>query len=93
MAQTISEDGHGNIAILARQDAYGEALAKNVRSFYEASGGKVVSYVLYDANAANYTAEVEKTKAQHPDAIVLISFDEAKKIVPELIKAGIGQNG
>ncbi|WP_223167761.1 ABC transporter substrate-binding protein [Nonomuraea sp. SYSU D8015] len=93
MAQTISEDGHRNIAILARQDAYGEALAKNVRSFYEESGGKVVSYVLYDANAANYTAEVEKVKAQHPDAIVLISFDESKKIVPELIKAGIGQNG
>ena len=45
------------------------------------------------APAANYTAEVEELKGQDPDAIVLIAFDETKKIVPELIKAGIGQNG
>ncbi|SDS23369.1 substrate-binding protein [Nocardioides scoriae] len=93
MAQTVSSDGFQNIAILARQDSYGEALAQNVRKFYEEAGGKVVSYTLYDANAANYTAEVEEIKGQDPDAIVLIAFDETKKIVPELIKAGLGQNG
>ena len=30
-------------------------------------------------------------KAEDPDAIVLIAFDETKKIIPELIKAGLGQ--
>ena len=54
-------------------------------------GGKVVSMKLYDANAANYTAEVNAIKAEDPDAIVLIAFDETKKIIPELIKAGLGQ--
>jgi len=91
MAQTVSGDGYQSIAILARQDSYGEALAQNVKKFYEQAGGKVVSYQLYDANAANYTAEVEKIKSQDPDAIVLIAFDETKKIIPELIKAGLGQ--
>jgi ABC-type branched-subunit amino acid transport system substrate-binding protein len=91
MAQTVSGDGYQNIAILARQDSYGEALAANVKKFYTQAGGKVVSFQLYDANAANFTAEVNKLKAQDPDAIVLIAFDETKKIIPELIKAGMGQ--
>jgi ABC-type branched-subunit amino acid transport system substrate-binding protein len=91
MAQTVSGDGYQNIAILARQDSYGEALANNVKKFYEQAGGKVVSFQLYDANAANFTAEVNKIKAQSPDAIVLIAFDETKKIIPTLIQAGLGQ--
>lgn len=91
MAQTVKGDGYDNIAIIARQEAYGEALAKNVRKFFEEQGGKVVSYQLYDPNAATFTAEVDKIKAQDPDAIVVISFDETKKIVPQLEKAGLGQ--
>ena len=91
MAQTVSGDGYQNIAVLARQDSYGEALANNLKKFYTESGGKIVSMKLYDANAANFTAEVNAIKAEDPDAIVLISFDEVKKIIPELIKAGLGQ--
>lgn len=91
MASTVIGDGYQNIAILARQDSYGEALAENVKKFYEQSGGKVVSYKLYDPNAANFTAEVNSIKAEDPDAIVLITFDEIKKMMPELIKAGLGQ--
>lgn len=91
MAQTVAGDGHQNIAILARQEAYGEALAKNVRKFFEEGGGKVVSYQLYDPNAANFTAEVDKIKSQDPDAIVVIAFDETKKIIPQLVKVGLGQ--
>jgi ABC-type branched-subunit amino acid transport system substrate-binding protein len=91
MANLVLEDGYDNVAILARQDSYGEALADNVKKFFEESGGTVVSFKLYDPNAANFSAEVNDLKAQDPDAIVLISFDETKKIVPELIKAGLGQ--
>ena len=91
MANTVLGDGYDNVAILARQDSYGEALADNIKKFFEESGGTVVSFKLYDPNAANYSAEVNDLKAQDPDAIILVSFDETKKIVPELIKAGLGQ--
>ena len=91
MASTLIGDGKQNVAILARQDSYGEALANNVKSFFEQSGGKVVSFQLYDPNTASYSAEVQAIAGEDPDAIVLIAFDETKKIVPELIKAGIGQ--
>ncbi len=91
MANLVLQDGYDNVAILARQDSYGEALADNVKNFFEESGGSVVSFKLYDPNAANFSAEVNDLKAQDPDAIILISFDETKKIIPELIKAGLGQ--
>lgn len=91
MANTVLSDGFTNVAILARQDSYGEALADNVEQFFTEAGGTVVAKKLYDPNAANYSAEVNDIKAQDPDAIVLISFDETKKIIPELIKAGLGQ--
>lgn len=91
MASTIIGDGHQTVAILARQEAYGEALANNVKQFYESQGGSVVSFKLYDPNAATFTTEVNDIKAQDPDAIVVIAFDETKKIIPELIKAGLGQ--
>lgn len=91
MANTVLQDGASNVAILARQDSYGEALADNVEKFFTEAGGEVVAKQLYDPNAANYSAEVSDLKSQDPDAIVLISFDETKKIIPELIKAGLGQ--
>lgn len=91
LANTILSDGYDNVAILARQDSYGEALADNLEKFFTESGGTVVAKTLYDPNAANYSAEVSDLAAQDPDAIVVISFDETKKIIPEMIKAGIGQ--
>lgn len=91
MGNTVIGDGNENTAILFRQDSYGEALANSVKKFYEDAGGKVVAFKAYDPNAASFSAEVNEIAAQDPDAVVLISFDETKKIVPELIKAGVGQ--
>ena len=91
MASTVIGDGKQNVAILARQDSYGEALAENVKKFYEEAGGTVVSYQLYSPEAANYNAEVQAIAAEDPDAIILIAFDETKKIIPAFIQAGIGQ--
>ncbi|MBD8869697.1 ABC transporter substrate-binding protein [Nocardioides sp. MJB4] len=91
MANLVLGDGYDNVALLVRQDSYGEALAENVTKFFEESGGTVVSTQLYDPNAASYSAEVSEIAGQDPDAVVLIAFDETKKIVPELIEAGLGQ--
>ncbi len=91
MASTLIQEGKQNVAILARQDSYGEALAENVRDFYTQAGGNVVSYQTYSPEASSYTAEVQKLAAEDPDAIVLIAFDETKKIIPEFIKQGVGQ--
>ncbi len=84
------EDGFSNVAVMARQDAYGEGLAEQVRDTLEEKGANVSEFILYNAEAENFTAEVNKVAASNPDAIVLISFNEATKIVPQLISKGAG---
>ncbi|CAM3507863.1 ABC transporter substrate-binding protein [Nocardioides dubius] len=84
------EDGHSNVAVMARQDAYGEGLAEQVKATLEEKGANVSEFILYNADAENFTAEVNKVAAAKPDAIVLVSFNETTKIVPQLISKGVG---
>ncbi|MBA2715988.1 MAG: ABC transporter substrate-binding protein [Propionibacteriales bacterium] len=90
MANLVGEDGNQNVAILARQDSYGEALADQVDKGLKSAGVTVAAKTLYSADATNYTAEVNEIAATKPDAIVLIAFNETTKIIPELIAKGIG---
>jgi ABC-type branched-subunit amino acid transport system substrate-binding protein len=84
------EDGHTNVAIMARQDAYGEGLAEQTRTTLEEKGATVSEFILYSADAQNFTAEVNKVAASNPDAIVLIAFNETTKIIPQFISKGVG---
>ena len=90
MGDLVLSDGHANVAIMALQDAYGEGLADNIQASVEGGGGTVVEKIIYDPKAANYAAEVGQVAAAGADALVLVGFDETKKIVPELVKQGIG---
>jgi ABC-type branched-subunit amino acid transport system substrate-binding protein len=90
MANTLIEDGKNNIAILARQDSYGELLAGQIEKGVKNGGANISVKKLYSADATNFTAEVNSVAAAKPDAIVLVSFDETKKLIPALIAKGIG---
>jgi branched-chain amino acid transport system substrate-binding protein len=84
------EDGFENVAVLARQDFYGEGLANKVKETLEEKGASVAEFILYSADAQNFTAEINKIAAAKPDAIVLVTFEELTKIIPQLIAKGIG---
>jgi ABC-type branched-subunit amino acid transport system substrate-binding protein len=84
------QDGFSNVAILARQDSYGEGLANQVATTLEDKGATVATKQLYSADAQNFTAEVNKVAASQPDAIVLVAFEETTKIIPQLIAKSIG---
>ncbi|HSE08940.1 MAG TPA: ABC transporter substrate-binding protein [Nocardioidaceae bacterium] len=90
LANLVLEDGHDNVAIMGRQDFYGEGLSERVQEVVEERGGTVSEFVLYAADAQNYTAEVAKVAASKPDALVLVAFNETTKIIPQLIAKGIG---
>ena len=90
LANTVIEDGHSNVAILARQDSYGELLAAQTEKGLKDGGANVAAKILYSADATNYTAEINKIAATKPDAIVLIAFNETTKIIPAMVAKGIG---
>ncbi len=90
VANLAVQDGNKNVAILARQDFYGEGLAESAGKNVEAAGATLAAKVLYNAEAENFTAEVNEIAATKPDAIILVAFDETTKIIPQLIAKGIG---
>lgn len=90
LGDLVLADGHLDVGIMALQDAYGEGLAENVTIAVEDGGGTIVESIIYDPQAASYTAEVSQMAAAEPEAIVLIGFDETLTILPELETQGIG---
>ncbi len=90
LANLLVEDGRENVAILARQDAYGETLAKEVKKNLEAAGSKVAASVLYDEKNGPGDSQITEIADAKADAVVLIAFDETTTIIPKLIQAGVG---
>ncbi|MFW6774666.1 ABC transporter substrate-binding protein [Nocardioides sp. CPCC 205120] len=90
MANLLIEDGRSNVAILARQDAYGETLAEQVQTNLENAGSSVAATVFYGENAQSFDSQVEEIAAAGGDALLLIGFEETATIIPQLITAGAG---
>jgi len=90
LGNLIMQDGAKSVAILARQEAYGEALADNVEKTIKDQGGNVAAKVFYSVDATSYTSEIQQIKDANPDAIALIAFNETTKIIPGFESAGIG---
>ncbi len=90
LGDLILADGNSTVGILALQDSYGTGLADSTTQSITDGGGEVVETVVYDPKAASFSTEVGKIKAADPEAIAVIAFDETKKIIPELVKQGIG---
>ncbi|MDQ3416458.1 MAG: ABC transporter substrate-binding protein [Actinomycetota bacterium] len=90
LANLVASDGFSNVAIMARQDSYGEALANQVDEVFTEQGGTITDKVLYNADAGQFNAEVDQIAANDPEAIVLIAFNETTKIIPALTAKGIG---
>lgn len=90
LANTAAEDGINNLAIIARQDDYGEALANVVEREYEATGGTVAAKILYDPTAATFDSEAQAVADSSPDGVVVIGFEETANLVPSLEEAGAG---
>lgn len=92
MGDVLLNDGYLNVGILALDDPYGTGLAENIQLSLEGGGGAVTGDgpIIYDPKAASFSAEVTELAGQNPEAIVLVGFEETKKIVPELQAQGIG---
>jgi branched-chain amino acid transport system substrate-binding protein len=92
MGDVLINDGRTNVGVMYLDDPYGSGLAENIQISLEGGGGAIAGGepIVYDPKAATFSAEVTRLKDANPDAIVLVSFEETKKIVPELQAQGIG---
>ena len=90
MGNLLVNDGHLNIALITLDDPYGSGLAKNITQSVQEGGGDVVINKVFNPDAPTYDAEVAAIAAEEPDAVVVIAFDQTKKIIPAMVAQGIG---
>ena len=90
MANLLLEDNRTNVAILARQDAYGETLAEEIKANLEGAGSKVATTAFYSEDATSFDAQINEVAGSGADAVVVVAFEETKKLIPQLIAAGAG---
>jgi branched-chain amino acid transport system substrate-binding protein len=82
----IVKDGNENVAIIYQQTAYGEGLQAKSKEVIEAAGATVVAEEAFKEGESNFDAAVDKVIASGADSVLVISYDEVKKIVPALQK-------
>lgn len=85
LGNLIAEDGHQKISMIVLNDSYGTGLAQYVTEAFTAAGGEVLAAPTYNTGDTNFSSQISEALAGDPDAIVLITFDEVKTIVPELV--------
>ncbi|MCA1942564.1 MAG: ABC transporter substrate-binding protein [Yonghaparkia sp.] len=92
LGNLIAEEGAATLGLLVLNDAYGTGLAGSVRATFEAAGGEVVAEELFNEGDTSFDAQVSALTAANPDAIAVITFDQAKVVVPALVGAGYPGN-
>jgi len=88
LGNQIAEDGNGTLGLIVLNDAYGTGLADATTRAYEAAGGTVVAESLFNEGESNFAAQIAEVSAADPDAIALITFDQAQVIAPALVGSG-----
>jgi len=89
LGNLIAEDQAKTLGIIYQNDAYGTGLNDAITTTFEGTGGEVVSSVSFNVGDAQFDAQVESIKAENPDAVAIVSFDQFKTIAPLLVNAGI----
>jgi branched-chain amino acid transport system substrate-binding protein len=84
LGNLMAADGHQTAAMIVLNDAYGTGLRDATQASFEAAGGSIVAAPVFNPGDTNFSAQISEALAASPDAIVLITFDEAKTIVPAL---------
>ena len=90
IAADAIDSGIESMAVIARQDPYGEGLKDAVVKDFGAAGGTITADLLYDPAAPSFEAEVAEIVASGPQAVTVIGFEETTKLLQEMIKQGAG---
>ncbi|WP_167042924.1 ABC transporter substrate-binding protein [Salinibacterium sp. ZJ454] len=92
LGNLIADDGHQTLGMLVLNDSYGTGLAKYTQEAFEAAGGEVVAQPTYNTGDTSFDSQISTLLAADPDAIALITFEEVKTILPNLISSFPSEN-
>ena len=90
LSQRIIDDGATQVAVVARNDAYGRGLSQLVADNLTDSGAEMVADVKYPVDRPDFGRAIEALTAASPDAVVVIGFEESSALIEQLTAAGLG---
>ena len=88
VAKKVAVDGATNVAIPARADDWGNALANLLVESFDTLGVSA-QIISYDEDATSFDPTVAAVAAMGADAVVLVSFAEGAQIIRGLLEAGV----
>jgi len=91
LADIIYADGAQKVAVLARDDAYGESLSEIMVESLEAYGLEVVAQVKTDPEPETFAEQIAEIRDSGADAVALITFEEGSLFLAEWMLSH-GQN-
>lgn len=90
LAQVVASEGAKTAYVLAIDDPYGRGLEAQLRSSFDRLGVTVVGSTLYDPHLTDFFSTVAPLRAVNPDAVILVSFSEASRVLRALVVSGFG---
>jgi branched-chain amino acid transport system substrate-binding protein len=87
LANQILQDGASSVAVLFQDTAYGVGLNAQLKAVLE-KGKATVTSISFPENETSVSSYVDKALAGKPDAVVLVTYDESKKLLPALQAKG-----
>lgn len=94
LGNQVLADGKTKVAFLTFNDPYGLGLRDVIQETVEAGGAEVVYGAEGDGNEfpteqTSFAAEVTAVKDSGAEAIVVVTYDQLKQIVPEAVNQGL----
>lgn len=83
----ITADGNSRVAAIYQSSSYGKGLFDAFSASLKANRGTLVASQAYPESETNYSTYVAKVLAKKPQAIIVIGYEESKKVLAELKKA------
>jgi ABC-type branched-subunit amino acid transport system substrate-binding protein len=95
LADVIMRNGPRKVAILAREDAYGLGLQKNVKANLVSAGmaDGSVELITYPTNTEDFAAIATRIREAAPDGVLILGYDETALIVKALAAQKVGTAG
>lgn len=87
LGDELLADGHEAISMIVLNDAYGNGLADAIEARFTAGGGEVLVRPNYNTGDTNFASQIAEVTGSNPDAVVVITFEEAATILPDLVNS------
>ncbi len=84
----VSPDAAWNVAIVARDDAYGQSISNGLAATLQAAG-ITPTVIGYNPRRVNFAGTAEQVAAAAPDLTVLVTYAEGFNLLSSLLSAGL----